>query len=232
MKNKYLAYFKLFLIHPKLLFLARHIRTSQRTFLSYGKILSLVENFQKLRKNSSREFHIAEFGVGRGGSAMVFAWLIQQHGGTLHLFDVFGRIPSPSANDGEAAQKRYAEILHNEKETYYGNLPDLISIIKKEIAEVTSLENVEFIAGKYEDVLPALQNQPAYDLVHIDCDWYESTKSVLHFLEIHTKPNSIIQIDDYLHWKGSHLAVQEAGWLDLSTSRIIDDALVIDMGKK
>ena len=231
MVKKYLAILKLFLISPRLFFLAIKIRKTRKTYLGYGRLLSLTKNFYRIRKKSNQEIHIAEFGVGRGGSAMLLAWLANSYGGRLTLFDVFGRIPSPTEKDGEVALKRYESILNQEKKDYYGNLPDLLDLVKIDIGSLISLDRVNFVVGKYEETLPEIQIKNKFHLIHIDCDWYESTNAVLSFLETKIYPNSIIQFDDYLHWPGTQKAVRETQWLHGYHSYIIEGALVIDMGQ-
>lgn len=231
MIKKYFAIIKLILINPKLFLLAYRLRSTKKTFLGYGRLLSLAESFFVLKKKKPDAINIAEFGVGRGGSAMILASLMNSYGGNLFLFDIFGRIPAPSTSDGEMAYKRYDFIVTDEKEDYYGNLPNLLNVIQQDLSTITSVENIKFIVGKYEETLPEYSSSEIYDLVHIDCDWYESTKTVLHFLKYHLNQYAIIQIDDFMHWQGTQKAVKEASWLSNYHHHLVEGALIIDLGK-
>ena len=88
---------------PGLFQLAREIRNSDKTFLGYPRLWSLVDSLTVLKNRKRENLNIAEFGVGRGGSAMVLAWWINRNGGRLQLFDVFSQIPAPTDVDGEDA---------------------------------------------------------------------------------------------------------------------------------
>ena len=177
------------------------------------------------------DIQIAEFGVGRGGSAVFLSWLVENYGGRLSLFDVFGQIPAPTSIDGQRAQERYETILNQEKEDYYGNIPDLLFQIQQDIKGVCDLDKVDFIQGKYEDILPEIETRKHFGLIHIDCDWYESVKSVLSYLKDNIHPGAIIQVDDYSNWQGSRMAIEEADWLSGYKTWFADDSLVIDTGR-
>ena len=141
-KQNILAFIHLGLVSPRLMLLARRIKKYKHTFLSYSTIYSLVKNFIELEKHSSQLLHVAEFGVGRGGSATILAWLVNHYNGHLTLFDIFGRIPAPSQQDGAKALSRYEFIVKQEKDDYYGNISDLLEVILADLHKVcTSRKN-------------------------------------------------------------------------------------------
>jgi O-methyltransferase len=218
-------------IDPGLMLLALKIKRSRRTYLSYSTLYSLASNLNHLHQKIQQPLQIAEFGVGRGGSAAVLAWFTERHTGRLTLYDVFGRIPAPSAIDGERALDRYEVITKQEGEDYYGNVTNLLEVVKTDLSKICPLDRIEFVQGKYEETLPALQDQREFSLVHIDCDWYESSMTVYRYLQSRMKPGAIIQVDDYSNWEGSKRAFQDAGWLEGFHTHIVDGALVIDTSK-
>ena len=59
--------------------------------------------------------------------------------------------------------------------------------------------NVELIIGLFVDTIPAFLETHKGDaaLVHIDCDLYASTWTVLHYLNDRIVPGTIIQLDEY-----------------------------------
>ena len=107
-----------------------------------------------------------------------------------------------------------------------------MDVILSEISGVCPRDRIDIIQGRYEDVLPVQNNSKTFDLVHVDCDWYESSRVVLAYLKDHLSPGAILQIDDYGHWQGSRKAFDEAGWLGRFQTRPVDDALVIDTGRE
>lgn len=229
MVSNFISQIRIGLIDPTLLIVVWNIKRSNKTFLSYTKIFSLINCFMRLKKKFNSPLLVSEFGVGRGGSATILAWLIGHYGGKLMLFDVFDRIPPPTEKDGQQSISRYEDILHHEDKDYYGNITDLFNTIQSEIKIVCDLSRVDFIKGKFEDILPEIREKYKFNLVHIDCDWYESTRSVLDFLRDNLHPYAILQIDDYSNWQGSHLAVDEAKWLKPTNFEIVDGALVAEL---
>lgn len=209
--------------------LAKDIRNSGRTFLGYPRLQNLAESFISMNKRNPGGAQVAEFGVGRGGSAMLLAWMINKLGGELYLFDVYSQIPPPSIADGQLAQKRYEQISHSENNNYYGNVNNLLSIIKGELQEICPLEKIHFIVGKFEETLPNYNDNKRFNLVHVDCDWYESTRAVLNFLRNNLNKNAILQIDDYDFWPGTKQAIQETEWLKNKSKKTIEGALIVHL---
>jgi hypothetical protein len=223
-----ISFLRLGLIHPWLLLTAYTAKKDKKTYLTYSKLLSLATSFREVQKRSSGTLDVAEFGVGMGGSASVLGWLVGHFGGTLTLYDVFGRIPPPTEPDGAAAKDRFQKILMEEDpDQYYGNIPNLIDLIQSDLTRVCRAEQIEFIQGKYEDTLPDERDR-AYHLVHIDCDWYESTNAVFCFLKENLSPGAIIQLDDYAYWPGPKMVFDQAEWLRGAKRWLVAGALVID----
>jgi len=101
---------------------------------------------------------------------------------------------------------------------------------RREISQVCPPDRIEIIQGRYEDILPYQTSAKAFDLVHIDCDWYESSRVVLDYLKDHLSPGAVLQIDDYGHWQGSRKAFEEAGWLDGYQAGPVDGAWLLIQG--
>ncbi len=226
------ALFQIALIDPRLMLLAVNVKRSKKTYLTYSTLLSLARNYIEINHHSSQPVHVAEFGVGLGGSAMILAWMVSKHRGTLTLFDVFGRIPAPTESDGEQALHRYEDILGHEKADYYGNLDNVLELVLHDLHQVCPSDRIETVQGKYEEILPGLTDHRLFDLVHIDCDWYESSRAVYHYLQSCLNPGAIIQVDDYSQWEGSKRAYQDATWLHAYQTHLVDGALVIDTAKR
>jgi hypothetical protein len=226
-----LSFIKLGLIDIRLMVLAWKLKHSKRTYLSYSTLYSLASNYLILRKQAGQPIQVAEFGVGRGGSATLVSWLVNKYHGQITLYDIFGRIPAPTEEDGERALNRYQIIINKEGKDYYGNIDNLLELILEELHEICPADRIEIIQGKYEDTLPNLNDSRKFDLVHIDCDWYESSRAVYNYLQSRVKPGAIIQVDDYSNWEGSRRAYQDTEWLSGYCTHLIDGALVIDTSK-
>jgi hypothetical protein len=227
--SKYFSLLKIGLYDRHLFSLVWGLKNSKKTYLTTPKLWSFVKCVrQTSERHPGRALQIAEFGVGRGGSAVVLAWLANRYGGTLTLYDVFGRIPSPGVKDGEKARERYQFILKNESKEYYGNISNLLEVVKKELSNVCDPDQVKFVQGKYEDTLPLQKQAHAFDFVHIDCDWYESSKTVMKYLQNNLNRGAILQVDDYSNWQGSQLATDETEWLRGSRKWLVDGALIAD----
>jgi predicted O-methyltransferase YrrM len=73
----------------------------------------------------------------------------------------------------------------------------------------------ELVVGWFDDVLPGfLAEHPGpVDFLHVDCDLYSSTKTVLHLVGPRLRPGSIIVFDEYFNYPGwqehEHRAWQE-----------------------
>ncbi len=216
----------------RLMLLAWRLKKTQRTYLSYAKLLSLARNIQLVHTSRKQPLQVAEFGVGRGGSATLLAWMVNKYGGKLALYDLFGLIPAPSSMDGKQAQDRYEKIIHQEGEDYYGKIDNLLELVLKDIHRVCPPEAIEVIQGKYEEILPGLQDGRVFSFVHIDCDWYESSMAVYRYLQNRLFTGAILQIDDYSKWEGSKRAFDDAGWPGEYRKHFVDEALVVDTYEK
>lgn len=226
--NSLRCLFYLSTLNPYLALLAWSVKRSGKTFLGYLEIASLVRNFIIAKERFTNDLQVAEFGVGRGGSAIILGKLIDLYGGTLVLYDLFGRIPPPTEKDGEKANRRYHSIISEKNKNYYGNINNLYEVIVDELRKVCDIRKVEFVVGRFEEVLPRLTEKRSFGFVHIDCDWYESYKAVLTYLKNNLRSGAILQLDDYYSWEGVPKAVAEAIWLSQYKRWKVGTALVID----
>ena len=73
--------------------------------------------------------------------------------------------------------------------------------------EITSqLDALDFLCtvkGYFEDTLHLPSAKiPEIALLHLDGDWYESTKTILNTFYSSVIDGGIIQVDDYGYWAG------------------------------
>jgi hypothetical protein len=125
-----------------------------------------------------------EFGVEKGASANFIAGLIAAGGASavLHAFDSFEGLPESWDGTFETRGKF----------TVSGKIPRLPS-------------NVRVHKGWFDATLPGFRDAHAgvsISLLHIDCDLYSSTRTVLEHIGDRLLPGSIVVFDEYLNYHG------------------------------
>jgi O-methyltransferase len=194
--------------------IAKRVVAQKLTYLSGEKLRSLFANIARVKEGGiSGDF--VEFGVALGGSAICIA--SELDGARRFVgFDVFGTIPPPGEKDGKKPKERYAIIAAGQSkgiagDTYYGYIPDLLEKVKSNFnAFDIAADDVEvcFVQGRYEE---SLLQQPGFPIAfaHIDCDWYDSVKTCLAFMDANLQTGGVVVLDDYNDWKGCKIAVDE-----------------------
>jgi O-methyltransferase len=183
------------------------------TMTSVERMYSLYQSIDYIFKNDI-EGDFVECGVWKGGSSMLMAMMLKQHGMTnkkLYLYDTFEGMSEPTESDKTSTGKNASDLLQQE------NKEDTSSIwCYSSLEEVKSnlfstgfpRENIFFIKGKVEDTLK--ENLPGkLSLLRLDTDWYESTKTELELLYPLLKEKGVLIIDDFGHWEGAKKAVVE-----------------------
>lgn len=144
---------------------------------------------------------IVECGVARGGSAALMGLVLKglKANRNLWVCDTFEGIPPATADDPPEAMAYTGQFV--------GSLEEVEELFKN--LNITG--NTKFIKGMFQDTLPYLTDYGCGDIavLHLDGDWYESTKVCLKYLYDKVVPGGIIQIDDYGHWAGCRKAFDE-----------------------
>ena len=66
------------------------------------------------------------------------------------------------------------------------------------------------VKGYFEETLPVWRDRVGMiSLLHLDGDWYESTRAILANLYDRISNDGIMQVDDYGHWEGCRKAIHE-----------------------
>jgi hypothetical protein len=148
-----------------------------------------------------------ECGVARGGSgATIAAGLTQADTSRqVFLFDTFEGLPAPTREDPD--YERAVRFIGKCR----GGLEEVHDLFQR-----LRLRNYRLIKGLFQDTLP-MADIEHISLLHIDGDWYESTKVCLENLWDRVSEGGIVQIDDYGEWQGCKKAVDE-----FLTKRAID----------
>lgn len=72
-------------------------------------------------------------------------------------------------------------------------------------ASPPEIDGAELVIGLYDATLPTWapdEDDPAIALVHIDCDLYSSTRTVLEHIGPHLKPGALIVFDEFHGYPG------------------------------
>lgn len=137
----------------------------------------------------------AEFGVMQGFSAHFFSHYLEPDG-RFYLFDSWEGLPEPWIQSREKTIYAYAIPARS----YSSNPP------------IFNDPRLITVKGWYEDTLPK-PDMGDLAFVHIDCDLYSSTKTVLERCNEQIVPGTIILFDElwgYQCWReGEYKALQE-----------------------
>lgn len=152
---------------------------------------------------------IAECGVFHGGSAYMIS--ATAHFKSVHLFDTFDGLPSPSSEDGDDCVQQ--GVFACSLEDVQNNL--------------SSLNNVIFHPGLLEDTLVECKDT-RFSLVHLDVDRHDAYKAALAFFWSRLSDQGFLICDDYRvgNCPGATLAIDEF-LLEHSISKIEQESCQI-----
>jgi tetratricopeptide (TPR) repeat protein len=155
---------------------------------------SMISTFQVAFDCALAEGLVLEFGVRHGNTIRQIASIAS---GEIHGFDSFEGLP---------------EAWHEEAKGSYstrGIMPEVP-------------DKVKLYRGWFEDTLPLFlkTHTGPVRLLHIDCDMYHSTKTVLDLLSQQIVPGTVIIFDEYignLNWREDEFkafqeSVNQQGW--------------------
>lgn len=159
------------------------------------------------------EGDFVQCGVWRGGLAAYTLYTFTENNISkkLYLYDTFEGMIPPTEIDGDKAISSFE--LH--ESWCYSPIDE----VKKNLSEanINYANTCNLIKGKVEDTLKNVNNLPdKICMLHLDTDWYESTKIELEILFPLLSYNGILMIDDYKNkkdidrgWDGCTYAVDE-----------------------
>lgn len=151
--------------------------------------------------------HFVECGVAAGGSSGLLAVVVARYSRRprqLFSFDSFEGMPVPSDQDTHCGQ--HAEAAGWGAGTCAAPVESLREVCRKLGVEPL----VEPVRGFFQRTLPATRQRIGpIAFLHVDGDWYDSTRQVLGCLYDQVVPGGRIQIDDYGYWEGCRHAVED-----------------------
>ena len=181
--------------------------------VSYQRYLSLFQSLQYILKNKIKG-DIVECGVFRGGSAMMICYILRfflVKNKKVWLYDTYEGMSSPSAVDTDLNNKKAEDFLKIKKIENINNVWAFSSLnsVKNNIKKTNfNIKNCVFVKGKVETTLKK-KTPKSISLLRLDTDFYKSTQAELKYLYNLVSPGGIIIIDDYGHWKGCKIAVDQ-----------------------
>jgi len=132
--------------------------------------------------------HILEFGVYKGGSMSHISRIFPDR--TCWGFDSFEGLPEPwFINQGDTNRVYPAGKFNMQDQEW-----------------PVFRENVALVRGWFADTLPQWldQNSGPVAFLHIDCDLYSSTKTILDLLNTRIVPGTVIAFDEFYPWEHSN----------------------------
>lgn len=158
-----------------------------------------------------------EFGVAKGGSAMLIALTLKSLGvedRDIYLYDLFGERPKYSEWDietqsGKSVRDYYDLVDKGDKQaTVNWEFYSVKEVLENLKATGYVESKIHFIEGDVCDTLNEFShNQVA--LMRLDTDFYDSTKHELITLYPKLVDRGVVIIDDYGHWQGARKATEE-----------------------
>ena len=151
--------------------------------------------------------NFVECGVAAGGSSALLAAVIDRYSQQprrLFCFDTFEGMPAASALDTSYGKSADATGWST------GTCAAPESSLREACQKLGVEELAEPIKGLFADTLPRhRQRIGAIAFLHMDGDWYASTRDILENLFDQVVVGGRIQIDDYGYWEGCRRAVSE-----------------------
>jgi O-methyltransferase len=174
------------------------IRVQSRTLLPYRRLKGLYDAVAQVSRDQISG-DIVECGTARGGSLALLALATRRFDAarTVWSFDTFEGIPAPTSEDPDY------EFARRFTGHFRGSADEIIAWLSS-----LNLGSVRLTKGLFQDTLPRSIVGPIA-VLHLDGDWYESTRCCLDNLYDRVVPGGVIQIDDYGYWAGAKKATDE-----------------------
>lgn len=131
-----------------------------------------------------------ECGSCNGGTGAILAHVAARGSRPVWLFDSFEGLPMPTSEDGEKARGYRGKCLGSEQ---------MVWRVLKEVG--AQMEDVHVVQGWFENSLEPAQTG-AIALLHLDADWYESTRTILSAFYDRVVSGGFLLFDDYSYWEG------------------------------
>jgi O-methyltransferase len=190
------------------------IRVKDQTMMDPEKLYAFIAAVRYVCKNGI-DGDIVECGVWRGGAIMAAALTLIQLESTdrrFYLYDTFAGMPRPGQRDRPLAEDLDTLAYFEGRQTGEDSSDwcfASIDMVRQNLATVPyDQDKFVLVEGKVEDTLPRTLPGPIA-ILHLDTDWYESTRHQVEHLMPLMVPGGVLIVDDYFYWSGNRDAVDE-----------------------
>lgn len=190
----------------------KKIRREKLTYLSSQKLASLATTCHAIEKANLPGIFI-EAGCALGGSSILIASLKRAER-PFFIYDVFGMIPAPTAEDPQDVHNRYKVISGGESQgiggdKYYGYQENLYETVRFNLRRFRincEAQAVSLVKGLVQETMEI--NQPVA-FAHVDVDWHDPVMTCLEQITPNLIVGGAIILDDYHDWGGCRKATDE-----------------------
>ena len=184
----------------------------------FGRLKAISEAVNLICTNGTPG-DMAEFGIMSGNSLQVIAATmsacdpISERLGIplrhFHGFDSFQGMPEATL-PGDIDSPMVQSGVWGPGTCSSPGLDAILALAKKQIAA----DRIHLYPGWFADTLPKIPDGTKFALIHLDCDFYESTMQVLDglFGNDRLSDGCILLFDDYLENRGSKKMGQRKAW--------------------
>ncbi|MCP3921133.1 MAG: tetratricopeptide repeat protein [Desulfobacterales bacterium] len=176
------------------------------TMLSEERLFSLFSHAKQICIGN-KPGNFVECGVAAGGSTALLAWVIKRYTHQprlLYAFDSFEGMPEPTQHD------THNSISADTTGWGTGTCAANEDSVRELCVKLGVSDFVVTVKGYFQDSLAKMRNAVGVlSLLHLDGDWYESTKVILTSLYDQVVNDGFFQVDDYGYWEGCRKAVHE-----------------------
>lgn len=186
-------------------------RCSRDTMLSLEALYTLFSSSKYVVTNGIPGA-IVQCGTWRGGSARLILETLRMSldmNRDVYLYDTFEGMPQPGPEDRHGATNEPAtQIIHRHPSSgRWLSVPEQV-VWSTVVASGYPTEKFRLIKGLVEETVPGTVPE-RIALLHLDTDWYSSTRHELVHLFPRLSTGGVIVIDDYGGWKGARKATDE-----------------------
>lgn len=175
------------------------------TMVPLPRLQSLYQHAREVCLNGPSG-NFVECGVAGGGSSGLLSAIIKSFDPSRKLFacDSFDGMPPATEFDTHAGQD--AESTGWGTGTCAAPESSVLELCKKLGTESV----ITTVKGYFEETLPQWKDKfGPIAFLHMDGDWYSSTKAILDNLYDKLAPDAYVQVDDFNHWDGCRKAMVE-----------------------
>jgi O-methyltransferase len=178
------------------------------TITSEERIICLYESLEYIRLNNI-EGDLVECGVFKGGNILGMMEYCNFYNLSKNIwgFDTFSGMTEPEDVDIDHNDTLAKNIYQSNDIICKSSLDEVNNVLQKSNFDKRKLN---LVIGDVCETLKIDSNIPnKISLLRLDTDWYKSTKTELEVLYPKLSNDGLLIIDDYGHWKGAKLAVDE-----------------------